>query len=435
MEEEVRLIAGLLTDVHAHPTDDPRLSAADHNGLQQLVDKLASMPLGRVCAMSSCTEDQGLVKDLAALYRERSTQSSAQHVPDLRPCFGYHPWFSHTISLESVPPPKREHYNAVFASSLKDARAQDELEALLPSLPEPRPLARVVEEVRSHLQQFPQALLGEIGLDRAFRIPCPKVPAQEKAPVHPSPTSGDDAGTEANTSNGHTLALRGKKLTNLAVPIEHQSKVMLAQVGVAVELGRNVSFHSVRAGDATIGFLRECCRVYNGTSQSQGAFRDINLDLHSCTLSAEMIQGILRTHPNVYVSFSTAINLRQKNLASQLAMVPPTRLLIESDWHSAEDLTDRNLDMLRLAVPYLSRKSPKTADADNEPGASEPSQVDHGALHEAAKVVASNWQRFDCNSRQIELRGGDTDEDHCESQEGVWRFEDQWWKELKKRGV
>lgn len=327
---------------------------------------------------------------------------------------GYHPWYSHTISLDDEVTSREDHYRSLLIDSRSTLQAKEELEALLPHLPPPRSLKAILSELRTHLEEFPSALLGEVGLDRAFRIPAAKHVVQDQ----PSEQGLLDS---QPPTNEHTLALRGKRLTTLSVPIEHQLKVVLAQIGVAVDLGRSVSFHSVRAPEATIQLLKESCRVYNGANGR--AFRDICLDLHSCTLSEEMISAILRTHPNVFVSFSVTINLRQKSLASQLSVVPPTRLLIESDWHTAGDLAERNYEMLKMATPYVLRE---------EPGACK----DGGDVNEAAKSIAHNWERFD---RSLAQRRGDVDmendgdDDELEeaSHETIRKFEANWWKQMK----
>lgn len=305
----------------------------------------------------------------------------------------------------------------------------------MPHLPEPRSLPEILDEIRGHLEEFPDALLGEVGLDQAFRIPASSISVKDQ----PSEQSLliSEPSTQNSERNVHTLAPRGQKLTSLTVPIEHQKKILMGQIGLAVELGRSVSLHSVRAGKATSEVLKECCRAYNGAASGTGAFQDVNLDLHSCTLSAEVIQSILRTHPNVFVSFSTTINLRQKHLASQLAVVPPTRLLIESDSHSAESLLERNLSMLRIAAPYLSRSGPTL------PRESVGSEVtrhavasDLESLRDAANVVARNWHRFEGNVRRRCLSVGDADDgaDDCEG-ESIRDFEENWWKIIKQRGL
>lgn len=342
------------------------------------------------------------------------------------PAIGYHPWYSHTISLEESAPTKEHHYRSVFAPLTKQESVRLELEAILPHLPEPRCLKDIVAELRDRFTRFPSALLGEVGLDRAFRIPTSRDSIKDQ--ISEQGILASDPAAESKP-NEHTLALRGKRLTSLGVPIQHQTRVLLAQVGVAVDFGRSISMHSVRAGEATADFLKECCRVYNGTDPSRGAFRDVNLDLHSCTLSAEMLASILRTHSNVFASFSVTINLRQKNLLAQMAVVPPSRMLIESDWHSAEELGERNLDMLRVAQPFLARPSSSAPYPEELFGDEERRKISRNDLMAAAHKVAGNWQRFDHCRRQL-TEGDISSEDDSETP-ALEDFEQRWWKDMK----
>lgn len=132
---------------------------------------------------------------------------------------GYHPWAAHTISLEKTPN-SRAHYARLFGE------AQDEeTAALYDSLPAPTPLSDALEQLRMHLEAFPHALVGEVGLDRSFRLPDPRV--------------------------------GGRQLTRLQTPIDHQLAVLRPQVQLACVLGRSVSMHSVRAAGQTTAFLDE----------------------------------------------------------------------------------------------------------------------------------------------------------------------------------
>lgn len=133
---------------------------------------------------------------------------------------GFHPWYSHTLSLEDPAPEKRAHYTALFGEG--DA----ETCALYDALPAPRPLRDALAEVEAHLEEFPGALLGEVGLDRSFRLPDPRADAPHK-------------------------------LTRLQTPIAHQRTVLRAQVDIACKLRRSVSMHSVRAAGQTTDFLAE----------------------------------------------------------------------------------------------------------------------------------------------------------------------------------
>lgn len=160
---------------------------------------------------------------------------------------GYHPWFYHLIALQPIAS-KHDHYKTLLLGSLPDLH--DDFEKILPHLPHPRPLDDVISELRSNLQAFPDAMLGEVGLDRSFRVP-----------VDFSPTP--------------------RQLTPFAIPLEHQLAIVEAQVELAIELARNVSFHSVRSQQATITFLDKM-RDKHGERWCR-----ISIDMHSCGFSPE----------------------------------------------------------------------------------------------------------------------------------------------------
>lgn len=93
-------------------------------------------------------------------------------------------------------------------------------------------------------------MLGEVGLDRIFRVPF-----------------------DYFASN--------RQLTPFTIPMKHQLAILEAQIDLAVELGRNVSFHSVKSQLATTDFLKKL-RSKHGDQWSR-----INIDMHSCGLSPE----------------------------------------------------------------------------------------------------------------------------------------------------
>ena len=345
--------------------------------MEALTSKLQTCEIGRVCAMSTSVEDQDFVSQLASRLPLK-----------IVPAFGYHPWFTHLITCESFRDPK-DHYRQLF----KAEKAVSELDQLLPSLPDPVPLSQILASLRCNLEAHPHALLGEVGIDRAFRLPS-------------DPRGWTREADDGAESNSHTLALRDRPLTNLTTPMQHQLRIIKEQIAIAVELGRSVSLHSVRAGGATVDLLEDLARTFPGKGQGLNrkerkrlkeeenqcdgeevqaparCFHDINVDLHSCTLSAPMIVQLQRKHPNLYVSFSTAINARQKDLHEQLLACDPKRLLIESDWHSAEDLGARCWQMIRLAVDVLGdRLGPLQGEQEQR-------------YAEAARVFDGNWNRF-----------------------------------------
>lgn len=123
------------------------------------------------------------------------------------------------------------------------------------------PLSSYVATLRQNLTAHPTALLGEVGLDRVVRVPL-----SFPAPGHPS----SDA----------------LELTPFSIPIAHQLAVLEAQLAIAVELGRAVSMHSVKAQAATKELI-ERMRARYGERWVR-----ISVDLHSCGMSAEMCRDI-----------------------------------------------------------------------------------------------------------------------------------------------
>ena len=94
-------------------------------------------------------------------------------------------------------------------------------------------------------------MVGEVGLDRAFRVPVD---------YHATP----------------------RVLTSFSIPIEHQLTVLEAQLELAVELERNVSVHSVKAQQATIDLLGRMKKKHGAERWNR-----ISVDMHSCGLSPQ----------------------------------------------------------------------------------------------------------------------------------------------------
>ncbi|KIK87032.1 hypothetical protein PAXRUDRAFT_831866 [Paxillus rubicundulus Ve08.2h10] len=275
-----------VVDVHCHPTDSVATTEA--------MDNLSIT----ICAMSSRQADQLLVRDLAKAYPEK-----------VFPCFGYHPWFSHWISLKSYSS-REEHYRRLFSPS----HAQQEIFGrLLPQLPDPVSLADVLVDLRQNLSAFPHAMLGEVGLDRAARVPI-----------------------------DYFASLR--ELTPFSIPLEHQLAILEPQIDLAVEFGRNVSIHSVKSHQAILDLLDRMHKKHG-----PGWLR-ISIDLHSCGISPETWRAIEKRHVNVYMSLSTAINGRSPSHRSLIAACSPHRILVESDCHLVDQCTKRTWDMVLIVA-------------------------------------------------------------------------------------
>lgn len=316
-----------VVDVHCHPTDSDITA--------QAMDNLAIT----ICAMSTRPADQSLVRDLANAYPDKVVPCFGQRLHAVLLAFsnhtpnmdwmtpGYHPWFSHWISI--VPGvTKEEHYQQLF---LPPAKHQETFGRLLPHLPDPVPLADVLAELRRNLSSFPQAMLGEVGLDRAARVPI-------------------------------QYTFTPRELTPFTVPLEHQLAVLGPQVDLAVELHRNVSIHSVKSPQATVDLL-------NRMHQKHGSkWQRISIDLHSCGLSVETWKAIevldlhcialystishcmQKRHLNVYMSLSTVINGRSSNHRALIEACSPSRILVESDYHSVEHCTELTWEMVLIVA-------------------------------------------------------------------------------------
>lgn len=170
---------------------------------------------------------------------------------------GYHPWFTYQISMQPTAS-KDDHYRSLFLQDPVSPHLPDHVSAyeqLLPSLPEPIPLDDILSELRRNLEAFPGAMLGEVGLDRMFRVPFD----YNAAP---------------------------RQLTPFTVPFDHQLAILEAQLDLAVTLGRNVSMHSVKAQLATADLLAKM------RARHQDSWVRISVDLHSCGLSPETWRDI-----------------------------------------------------------------------------------------------------------------------------------------------
>lgn len=176
---------------------------------------------------------------------------------------GYHPWFTHCITLRSGSSlSKEEHYMSLFQP--KDPEEIEAFTRLCPLLPEPIPLDKIIENVRTNLESFPHAMLGEVGLDRSFRIPVD---------YYTTP----------------------REITPFSVPIDHQLKILEAQFDLAVELSRNISLHSVKSPQHTFELLNRMAVKYGER------WKKISVDLHSCGLSSQMLRDLQVKRATIYV--------------------------------------------------------------------------------------------------------------------------------------
>jgi Tat protein secretion system quality control protein TatD with DNase activity len=166
---------------------------------------------------------------------------------------------------------KEAHYRNLFLpAGSKDADKPahvDAFERVLPGLPHPFHLPHLLADLRGNLDEFlsahdaapaarPKPMLGEVGLDRVFRVPFSAY--RETEPPAPE---------------------EGPRLTPFFVPIAHQQAILEAQLTLAIELGVNVSLHSVKASAQTQDVLARMLREHGAR------FDAISVDMHSAGVS------------------------------------------------------------------------------------------------------------------------------------------------------
>lgn len=377
-------------DAHCHPTDTMS-SVASFTGMRTNI----------LTIMATRSQDQHLVAEVASTHGVKgsgflrgrplpmeatdskaaasaaSATLSAERGCQVVPSFGWHPWFSYQLYDDAAedstynPPTqgatqgedldqallsaKKVHYQAVLAPSRDD-------DAFIASLPTPVPLSTFIESARSNLIAHPHALVGEIGLDKAFRLP-----------------QKWDPDLAASRDEGLTPGGReGRLLSPYRVRMPHQERILLAQLRLAGEVGRPVSVHGVQAHGTLYDTVATCWKGHEKHIPSRREKRMVapgaedndesepdamdsggkpyppRICLHSYTGSLEGVQRWThRAIPaRIFFSFSTAVNLGTdagiEKFAEVVKAVPDDRILVESDLHIAGEGMDTALeDMYR----------------------------------------------------------------------------------------
>ncbi|GJN87436.1 hypothetical protein Rhopal_000385-T1 [Rhodotorula paludigena] len=304
-----------LADAHCHPTDDDAFEA----------DALRGLATGVMCAMSSSLTNQ-----------EQNKRVFEADPDKVVPFFGLHPWFCHAIAFcppDSLPS-KEQHYAALFPDSASTSTPHPALSALLPSLPNPVSIDTFLSSLRADLLAHPTSHVGEIGLDRAFRIPNPpEISADKRNPKH----------------------------SELATPLEHQLRIVEAQVDLAIELGRSISLHSVRAPQETVEMLKKF-------KETKGdGWARIHVCLHSFGGSAESAKQIQRAHANAFFSFATIISGRSPHFHKLLRAIEPDRLLVESDFSDTREIDNQIWEVfeeIQVALDWTADKAVEQLEAN-----------------------------------------------------------------------
>lgn len=179
--------------------------------------------------------------------------------------YGVHPWWTHHLSLLPATTTKQEHYISVFECTVV------EIEPYLPFLPHPTSLNEFITDVRTRLVNDSSAIVGEVGLDKSFKLPSPTQLANPPLNLPSSSTT---------CTCCHPPPSPSTSFIPLRTSISHQISILRAQISLAIELNRPISMHNVKASSHFIELFRR-------VKEEEQEWETIKVCLHSFGGSAE----------------------------------------------------------------------------------------------------------------------------------------------------
>lgn len=358
--------------------------------------------------MATRAEDQDLVIAAADKHSVRSPHPSSWSKEEcIVPCFGWHPWFSHQMYIDDDDDEainnglkelgvlqgeaKVKHYQSV----LQPARPEpsDEDRQIFLSLPDPTSFSTFLTRTRQQLSKYPYALVGEIGLDRSFRIP---------------ESWTDNADLWSKRNNNLTPGGReGRRLTPFRCSPQHQKAIFRQQLQLAAEMNRAVSVHGVQAHGLVLETLQELWKGHEKEVMSKRERKKRGQDhpsveadlsgstnkddtatpyppricLHSYSGNASNFKQYMNPAipARIFASFSTAINLSDAmndetpaGFEEMIKTVPNHMVLVESDLHTAGEELDKRLeDIVRRIC-----------------------KIKGWSLEEGVEILGNNWKTF-----------------------------------------
>ncbi|KAK7204760.1 hypothetical protein BZA70DRAFT_183910 [Myxozyma melibiosi] len=353
-------------DAHCHPTDNYKRLP---RGLQQ-------MRASKLTIMATRLDDQEKVHEAASQFPDR-----------IVPSFGYHPWFTHLLyTSQQAPTSKYDHYRAILFP--------EPPEEFLDLLPDPVSLESFITQLTTNVKRHPHALIGEVGIDRSFRLPKSGKQISFVESDSSSSSSDDDAKSEASSCCGEADQ---RILSPFRVTLEHQKEVLLAQLGVAAKFERPVSVHGVQAHGVLFQIFSELWagvhipskkeknrekKLLNEerTESSDNSPRPppfpTRICLHSYSGPPDQISlwtNKRKIPAQVYFSFSIVINKRYGDKFNKVVQtVPDDRLLVESDFPVAGERMEWLHAEIVLRV----------------------CEIKGWGVEEGAKILKNNWHEF-----------------------------------------
>ncbi|QPG73124.1 hypothetical protein FOA43_000429 [Brettanomyces nanus] len=246
----------------------------------------------------------------------------------VNPNYGVHPWFCHLYTFvdyskdENAPlsstQVKRLHYSSILLPH-KDISDQ-----LLEALPVPIYIFDYLKEVEALLQENPLAGIGEIGIDKSFRLPmCGYLGSEQCLEWIDDPF--------LRTKNPQEQELR-HKWSPFRTDMDHQIRVVEAFLDLAKRFRRPVSLHCVGNHGKLFDLLK---KVFIDDTSTNNGYRFSSIDLHSYSGSIEQTRMYTRMFPGIKFSISSVLNLKRyrNRLDESLKSghLTPKNLLLETD--------------------------------------------------------------------------------------------------------
>jgi Tat protein secretion system quality control protein TatD with DNase activity len=382
-------------DAHCHPTD----TMASIQSIQGMNAKVLTV-------MATRAQDQELVSsvadDIGLKHNGISFQEQWVEKSKIVPAFGWHPWFSHQMfndgdygGAQSLSKDqKSSHYQSVLQPMSED-------KDVLLGLPDPRPFSHFLDQTKKYLERHPLALVGEIGLDKAFRLPESWLPEHQ------------DGRDDTLTPGGR----EGRRLSPYRVSMDHQRKLLKAQLNLAGELGRAVSVHGVQVHGVLFETLSETWKGHerkllsrrerkelksaqqrhadthgnysensedNGKPDGKPTPYPPRICLHSYSGPPDQAKQYLSPAipAEIFFSFSEVINFDKPSSKSAevIKMLPDEKILVESDLHTAGDRMDGYLEDVVRRICGIKEWS----------------------LEDGVRRFGRNWKRFVFGSEELD---------------------------------
>lgn len=332
-------------DAHCHLAERP-----------SSIKQLTTMKTKALAVMATRSQDQDIVVNMAKSHGIKAMSDLSPDQPNvIIASYGTHPWFSHSIYDDTVPEPtfvhndgediesaKERHYKAILQPAPQDP-------AFWHDMPTPEPLSQFIAATKTRLDSDPFAMIGEIGLDKPFRLAMPweDLSLKDKDPER--------------TAGGR----QGRPLSPHRIKMDHQKAVLLAHLRLAGECGRAVSVHGVQAHGTLYDLLTGCwngheLRGRNHRAKNKGAVifdSEVpsskpfppRICLHSFSGKGDAVKQYLKPSipASIFYSFAATNNLRNEGEKAKtrdaLKVIPANRVLVESDLHAAGDRMDAEI--------------------------------------------------------------------------------------------